>query len=459
MTMNIRALCVSLCVGALPAAQPALASFEAALREYKAGHYDLAHAQFLALAELGDCSSQFNLGAMALKGQGGPADLGSAVGWLRAAADNGCQQLVGKTLSSLEPRLSADQSRTAEGLAARYGHESLQAQGIVNPDFSCHGEVAPHELQATVPEYPRLAGEAPRRALVITRLTIGPDGYARDPEILLSIPEAAFAPAAVEAWLNSRFVPATREGKAVAARLEAKLVFSTEGATALTDMPALTQARKAADGGDTGAEYLFGLAATLDGSLGMTSARATQLLVDSARDGDAAAEYWVGSQLRSTAACHPRADGSVWLAHAAAGGSAGAQLVLASDLLNGSPSEAQTAQARALLAQAATADNYYVRKHVAALLAASPVAGVRDPAAALDIANKLLAGEIQSDPQMFEVAAAAYAARGDFRNAIAQQQAALHQAQRLGWDTGGMAARLAGYRTGKSWQGELVAAD
>jgi len=35
---------------------------------------------FLALAELGDCSSQFNLAAMALKGQGGPKDAGSGVG-------------------------------------------------------------------------------------------------------------------------------------------------------------------------------------------------------------------------------------------------------------------------------------------------------------------------------------------------------------------------------------------
>jgi len=46
------------------------ADFEGAMRDYNAGRYDAAHAQFLALAELGDCSSQFNLGAMALKGQG-----------------------------------------------------------------------------------------------------------------------------------------------------------------------------------------------------------------------------------------------------------------------------------------------------------------------------------------------------------------------------------------------------
>ena len=182
------------------------------------------------------------------------------------------------------------------------------------------------------------------------------------------------------------------------------------------------------------------------------------MLLDSARAGDAAAQYWVGSHLRSTAACHPRADGSVWLAHAAAGGNAGAQLVLASDLLSASPSEAQIAQAHALLSQAASSDSSYVRKHVVALLASSPVVAVRDPRAALEIARKLLAGEIRSDPQMYEVAAA-YAANGDFRNPVAQQQVALHMAQSLGWDAGAMGVRLASYRSGKSWQGERVAAD
>jgi uncharacterized protein len=457
--MNVRTLSVSLCLGIF-AVPPAFADFEGALREYQAGHYELAHTQFLTLAELGDCSSQFNLGAMALKGQGGPADPGSAVGWLRAASSNGCQQLVGNKLSSLELRLSPEQSRAAADIVARYGREALHAQGVTDPDFSCHGEIAPRALATPVPQYPPLAArERPPRAVVIARMTIGPDGHARDPEILLSSPQAVFGPAAVEAWLNSSFAPATRDGKAVATRLETKLVFSTGDALTLAEIPALQQARKAADGGDPGAAYLVGLAATLDTSLGISSARGTQMLLDSARAGYAPSQYWVGSHLRSTAACHPHADGSVWLAHAAAAGNAGAQLMLASDLLSASPSEAQIAQARALLAQAATADSYYVRKHVAALLASSPVVSVRDPHASLEIANKLLAGELRSDPQMYEVAAAAYAANGDFRNAVAQQQVALHLAQGLGWDAGAMGVRLASYRSGKSWQGELVAAD
>src|ERR1700694_6208134 len=80
--VSVRSVCATLTLSALSSATPVHADFQTALGEYNAGHYDVAHAQFLALAELGDCASQFNLGAMALKGQGGPKDAGSGVGRL-----------------------------------------------------------------------------------------------------------------------------------------------------------------------------------------------------------------------------------------------------------------------------------------------------------------------------------------------------------------------------------------
>ena len=147
----------------------------------------------------------------------------------------------------------------------------------------------------------------------------------------------------------------------------------------------------------------------------------------------------------------------MWSQQAADAVSAGAQLMLASDLLAATPSAAQAQQARALLQQAGAANSYYVRKHVAALLAASPIEAVRDPAAALSAARALLAGEIQSDPQMFEAVAAAYAANGDFPNAVAQQQLAIRKARSLGWNTRAMSERLGAYRGGKHWYGDLLA--
>jgi TPR repeat protein len=453
--VSIQAIRTALALAALLSGAAARADFQAALTDYNAGHYEAARAQFLALAELGDCSSQFNLGAMALQGQGGPRDAASAAGWLEAAAANGCQQLVGNRLPALTAKLTADEARAAAAVVARYGPDALRAEGVINPEFTCSDGIAATVASTPTPEYPRQAALRHEAAIVITALTIGADGHGRDPEILLSLPQDGFAAAAVEAWFNSQFTPASRAAQRVESRLEGRTVFELTDAT-LTNAAPLKAARTAADGGDPAARYMVGLIATLDPSLGISSARGGALLLGAAHDGDPQAQYWVGSQLRASAACHPRADGAVWLRHAADGGSAAAQLVLASDLLRGTPSGEQVAQAHALLARAAGSDSYYVRKHVVALLAASPVAAIRDPPGALSVALKLAGGDVQSDPQMFESVAAAYAANGDFHKAVAQQDLALSKANDLGWNTRAMSERQNAYRRNEPWRGELL---
>ena len=442
---------------AVPATATATAAsgqFQAALSEYRAGHYDAAHAQFLSLAELGDCSAQFNLAAMALHGEGGPKDQGSGVGWLEAAAGNGCGQLVGNRLTALTPKLSAQETSAAAAIVARYGPEALHAQGVVNPEFSCRDTTRASVASATAADLPDAARGRHEPALVITALTVGADGRARDPEVLLALPPEGFAGTTVEAWLNSQFTPAQRDARPVASRLETKTLFAPGDSQASSEL--VQRARPAADAGDPAAVYQIGLIALLDPSLGISTARAGQLLVDAAREGNPDAQYWVGSQLRASAACHPQADGAVWLRHAAAGGNGAAQLLLARELLGSAPEASQLARARALLAQAAGADSYYVRKHVVALLASSPLDEVRDPPKALELAQRLAAGEIRADPQMYEVVAAAYAANGDFHNAAAQQQLAMQKARVIGWNTRPMAERLDAYRHSRAWRGDLL---
>jgi TPR repeat protein len=444
----------ALASGRLPAETVAPGSFQAALSEYRAGNFEAAHAAFLSLAELGDCSAQFNLAAMALHGQGGPQDRGSGAGWLEAAGGNGCGQLVGDSLKELTPKLSPEEANRARDIVARYGPQALRAQGVVEPDFICSDRQPPRVVAATTAETPaRARGHQP--AFVITALTIGTDGHARDPEVLLAKPDDTFVAASVEGWLNSQFMPGQHGSSAVPARLEATSLFMDHGS--LTESEFFRSARSAADAGDPAAEYLVGLAATHNGSLGISEARAKQLMLEAARDGFPDAQYWVGSQLRASAACHPAADGAVWLRHAADGGSAAAQLLLAQDLLAGSPDDSQLARARTLLGQASRSDAYYVRKHVVALLATSPLDAVRDAPAALELARRLAAFNITTDPQLYEAVAAAFAANGDFRNATAQQQLAVQKASALGWNTHVMSEQLDAYRHDRAWRGELLA--
>lgn len=448
----------ALAVAGLAAAALAHAGFTAALGDYKAGRYDAARSQFGAMAELGDCSSQFNLGEMMLKGQGGPKDAGAALGWLEAAASNGCQELVGARAATLKSGLSDQDRRAAADIVARYGHDALRAAGIVQPELECPAQTSAAVLEAPAAEYPAALDANPRNGLVIGRLTIGVDGRARDPEILLSAPDPAFAAAAVEAWLNSRFEPAMRGGVPVESRLQVRLPFNVAGAEPLWTSPPYKDSRSAAEAGDPAAEYLVGLAAMADTTVGVGAAQGRDLLMFSARDGNPQAQYWLAAQQRAAAACHAHASGAAWLEHAAKGGDSAAQLLLATQLLSGSPTEVQVSEARGLLERAAATDDYYVRKHVAALLAASPLAAVRDPATARQVAGRLASGDIQSDPQMFEVLAAAAAAAGDFSGAVSQQETAVHKARDLKWDTRPMEQRLSAYRDHRAWQGGLLAA-
>ena len=453
--LSFNVLLAGVAAAPLAVANGAPADFQTALAEYRAGHYDAAHAAFLSLAELGNCSSQYNLAAMALHGQGIPQDLGRGAGWLEAAAGNGCGELVGNRLEALGSKLSPQETQAAAEIMARYGPKALQAQGVVELEFICGDMTPPKAVSAIGADTPPAARGHSQPAMVITALTVGADGHARDPEVLLSVPGDGFAAAAIEAWLNSQFSPAQRSGDAVASRLEAKSLFR-ESIKPLADAEVIRKARPAADAGDPAASYLVGLAALHDSSLGISGMQAKQLLLGAARDGNPDAQYWVASQLRASAACHPRADGEVWLRHAAGGGNAAAQVLLARDLLKGKPDATQVDEARTLLAKAAHADDYYVRKHLVALLAVSPLDAVRDPPKALELAKQLAAGQIRTDPQMYEAVAAAYAANGDFHDATAQQQLAIQKARDLSWNTHTMAERLDAYRRGTAWRGELL---
>jgi TPR repeat protein len=424
--------------------------FSTAVNDYHAGRYDSAHAQFLQMAALGDCSSQFNLGAMALHGQGGPQDTGAGAGWLEAAVENGCGALVGGRLASLKPKLSDAEQRSAADIVAHYGRTALRAEGVVDPELACSDETGPTVLDVPVAD---AGGAASADGLVIAVLTIGADGFPRDPQILLADPTAGFAAAAVEAWMHGRFAPATRGGVPVASQIQVRYVFARKEGTDLWSTAPLKDVRQAANAGDPGAEYRVGLASY--GTAG-DSARAQDFLLRAARDGNPQAQYWIGARLRATSACHRDITGAAWLKRAAQGGAAAAQVILARDLLSGTPAAAQVAEARALLESAAPSSDYYVMKHVVLLLAASPIEAVRDPAAALRVARRLASGEIQSDPQMFEAVAAADAANGDFAGAAAEQETAIDRAKRLGWSTQPMQERLEAYRARRAWHGELL---
>lgn len=93
--------------------------------------------------------------------------------------------------------------------------------------------------------------------------------------------------------------------------------------------------------------------------------------------------------------------------------------------------------------------------YLSALLAATPVAGVRDPARALNLLDKVRK-DLGGDPVEFEIRAAAEAASGAFEKAVNSERHAAAMATKLGWDLTPLNGRLARYQSGQPWYGNLL---
>jgi protein TonB len=421
------------------------------MKAYETKDFVTAQVGFMELAELGDGASQFNLGAMALRGEGMDKDLGKAAGWLRAAEQNGYAPDAG-LLSRLEKVLTPAQRNAADSIIARYGREALAAT-IFPSDTGCTGLEAGRALAAVQPDYPPAARSLGLEGVVVLAFTVGTDGLASDVQVFGSVPEEYFDTEATNAVLRSRFRPTTYKGTPVPFRGQFRYAFSIKGGGgALWDMQAIQRLKAAAEAGHPGAQYIIGAVASLDGSLGIDREDARKMILSAAQGGDARAQYWM-AEATSPNICFTNDRAQVWLEHAATGGHAAAQLALARRLLEAGGTKADTAPA--LLASIGITRDAHVLKHAVAL--AAGVAGVdyRDPALAMKLAEQLDDTPKSLDPQREEALAAAYAISGNFPRAEKVQSRALEKATTLSWNVSLVEERLTTYRAGRVWKGDL----
>ena len=439
----------------------ARADFKWAMSQFDAGRYEAARAEFLALAALGDGNSQYNLGAMTLKGQGGPGSKGTGVGWLLAAAENGYHELPAEKLHSLKASLSEAELHDAEQVLDVYGHEALLRTTLPSDHMSCAGLV---QGRPALTNDPLDAFMHAHTGIILVAFTIGADGHLRDPELRAVISDLTaeqLAPLLFEPLMRWHWRPATvnkvlRELRVVIKVLPYGTPNGKGGVTWQTHQ--LEKLYAAAEGGNADAAYFYGMMRYLDDSQ-VHEARPRDFLLIAAQAGHPKAAHEVARRFDWLSLCNKGEDPRKlpWLRYAAAAGETSADLDLAQALLNQTPSSEQLAQIRSLLQGAATSDSFHARKHAVALLAASPVEAIRLPEAALAAAQSLARSPIQSDPQMFEAVAAAQAANGDFVQAEAQQHIALTKAKALGWNTRFIEERLDAYRNKRAWYGDVFA--
>jgi uncharacterized protein len=453
------------CKGLLVAASMALsvpavsADLANAMSAYKTGDFAKAREQFQALAGLGEGRAQFNLGAMALRGEGMAKDEGVAAGWLRASVQNGYKGMEENRLQLLEAGLSSVGQEAAAQILARYGRDALLTSVLpVRGPLRCKRQVTPPRTQQMAqPTYPPLALRDRQDGIVILQFTVGIDGLARDPEVLAAAPVEKFDRYAIRAVLQSRFQPATLDGAPIEARMQVRHTFMIRQGGDLWSVGAVQQAKESAAAGNPAAQYIVGLLGLLDPSLKIPQDQARDMVLASAQTGYPEAQYWVGIHVRNESYCNDSNKMRPWIEQAAQGQLASAKISLARQFLSQPDAASHLDRVSSLLRDAAQAKDAYSVKHAIALLTVPPHEALRDPATALTAAKNLDDMDVDYDPQVDEVIAAAYAANGDFARATKHQERALDTAEDLHWNDSAMRERLAAYKSSQSWSGDLLA--
>jgi TPR repeat protein len=446
----IAAALVSLALSA--AAAPAHADFQRAVAKHAAKDFEAARVEFLQLAELGDAPSQFNLGAMSLRGEGVPKDTAVAVGWMIAAAENGYEGLAREKIDAARAALAPADAARAQAIVDRYGKAAIAARVLPADDdywLTCEN-VQP----ARTGPVPDIYWTGENDGFVVIAFTIGADGLAHDPEVVLSVPHGMYDYAAQKSVMGGRHTPAMRDGHPVEMRTQTTYTLTVRGGGALWNVGSFGRMRQGAAAGDPGSQYIVGIAGVLDSTLGMDADEASTMVLRAGQGGIPQAQYWAARRFDTGPMCRDAVRSKAWLDAAVTAGYAPAQIAQARRLLEAGDA-ANVARVRELVRAAASSEDPYVLKHVVALSIDPRLAPV-DAAFLRDVGKRLPPPRLRVDPLEDEAVAAAFAADGQWDKAVDSERRALDRANDYSWNTDAIAARLASYQAHRAWSGDLL---
>jgi len=437
----------------------ARADFNSAVADYAAQRFEPARAEFESLAALGDGASQFNLGAMYLRGEGVAKDRATGVGLMLAAAQNGFAGLGPEKLAALQAGFTAPEQATVKAVLDRYGRDALELKGVPAelPVLSTPGGCGnfQHAEYETIANRNAAFAEYEQDGLIVLDLTVGIDGLAHDPEVLLAFPPNFFDKDIINSYLQSRFKPAIRDGQPTPARVRVHMTTAVEGGGRLWAPSRFAQIRERAEKGQPDAQYFIGMAGSLDPTLGIASEHAHEMVLGAAKGGYPRAQYLVGVFEAPGPGCTSHARSDLWFEEAARRGEAAASIALARDLLNAKPGPPDLARVRALIQTSSGSSEAYVLRHAIAL-EVDPRLDPADASRLGALAERLQKAMNRIDPEDYDALAAAAAVNGDYPAAVSAGEHALSLAKGLYWNTSAIEERLAGYRAHRAFHGDLL---
>ena len=451
---------VPLCAVSLLAARSAWADLYSADAAYHKGDYQTAFEQYKDLAELGQPIAQFNLAVMYARGRGVMQNFTLAETWASVSAANG--ETRAKALADeLRPQLTPNSLQLASQMQAQYSQSALAAR--LFPQFLNGRDYAdrdpPRRVKAYKPNYPVDANRDGVQGQVFVEFIVAPDGHARIPHILFALPPGYFENAVMEGVMRSDYLPARIRGQPIASSVSTLYNFKMRYVS-IDDYGDLAtrvrEAKRKAEMGDPGAEMLYGMMIAGLPQLNQTYDQAMPWFLKAAQAGAPYAQYQVGVGLLQGHGCHcDTAKGEIWLEKAAQADQPDAEVSLAEYLMKSHPDGHAVTAAMNWLERAVKQGNLYGKLRLSAILAASPTAGVRNSSRALALADELK-GQYDHDPSLWEIRAAAYASRGDYKAAANAESKAISLATRLGWDLTALGQRQSLYASGKARTGDLL---
>jgi TonB family protein len=432
------------------------ADFATAVAAYEKRDFAAAFREFHELAQLGHAASQENLAVMYVKGEGTQRDNVLGYAWAALALEQGGGDAARGIVAQLEPHLNeAARQRVAE-IAEQFGQAALQARilpvrapGPGVPHCRMKRPVNPNDY------YPRKVRPRGARGLVLIEMTVMPDGHARNPRAIASVPEHVFDEAARRVGLDTLYVAAVENGTAVRCTFRFKVKFGMGDPPADELQAKLDAIRKQAVAGS--ADSQFRLAQMLQAYPGLIpDEKPMGWYLRAAQSGSPAAQFILGYELLiGSDLQRDERKGRFWLERAADHGQGDAQVALANYLLRPGGTAADHRRALALLEMAAASEDVDARYYLAALLAAGADAELRDPRRALTLLGGVMR-DLNHNASGFEIRAAAHAMLGEFVAARTEQERAIGAARTLGWDVKPMEERLERYAAGQVWTGELM---
>jgi uncharacterized protein len=433
-----------------------LADFNSALDQYHNQQYQAAYEEFLSLAAIGEKRSQFNLGVMYYNGEHVAKDVNMAYAWSQIAAESETFTEREHNITKLIADKVTDQAladQQLQILKEKYSHEALTQSlypTLVAVKESKSFKTTP--IKTVPPEYPHKALRKNINGIVKVIFDIDSTGRVRNHRILEAIPEKIFNKTALKAVKKWHFeAPVDENGEPTHVFNKAYVInYNIDGSAKVTDTTFFQNLLEKAMNGEPNAQYAVGKLAAFDPSFDTSlNINPTEFYLKAALSGLNIAQYDLGKALINGNGCKAdKTKGIDWVTRAATNGHLDAIDYLVVNALKNNSIESQQTILKLSKDESKLAPHVKVR--LAWMLATTQHKSLADPKRALKLIKDITRYDYNDTITLFEIKAAAYAALGDFEEAVDYQEDALSKAKRRKVYLGDIKKRLATLEKGQN---------